>query len=36
VFLKNKNAVIMTCRDRVATFQTSLKACNQIIKTFVW
>ncbi len=36
VFLKQKNAVILTCRDRVASFQTSLKACNQIIKTFVW
>jgi hypothetical protein len=36
VFLKRKNAVILTCRDRIATFQTSLKACNQIIKTFTW
>jgi hypothetical protein len=36
VFLKQKNAVILTCRDSVATFQTSLKACNQIIKTFTW
>lgn len=36
VFLKQKNAVILTCRDRVATFQTSLKACNEIIKTFTW
>ena len=36
VFLKQKNAVILTCRDRLATFQTSLKACNQIIKTFTW
>ena len=36
VFLKEKRAVILTCRDRVATFQTSLKSCNEIIKTFVW
>jgi hypothetical protein len=36
VFMKQKQAVIITCRDRVATFQTSLKACNQIIKTFTW
>jgi len=36
VFLKQKNAVILTCRDRIATFQTSLKSCNEIIKTFTW
>ena len=36
VFLKQKKAVILTCRDGVATFQKSLASCNQIIKTFTW
>ncbi len=36
VFLKQKKAVILTCRDGVATFQKSLASCNQIIKTFSW
>ena len=36
VFMKQKKAVILTCRDQVATFQTSLTSCNQIIKTFTW
>jgi hypothetical protein len=36
VFMKQKKAVILTCRDRVATFQKSLASCNQIIKTFTW
>lgn len=36
VFLKQKKAVILTCRDKVASFQTTLKSCNEIIKSFVW
>lgn len=36
VFVKQKNAVILTCRDQIATFNTSLKSCNQIIRTFTW
>lgn len=36
VFLKQKRAVIMTCRDRIATFQANLKGCNQIVRTFTW
>ena len=36
VFVKNQKAVILTCRDQQATFQTTLKACNQIIRTFDW
>lgn len=36
IFVKDKRAAILTCRDRVASFQTSLKACNEIIKTFTW
>jgi hypothetical protein len=36
VFLKKQQAVILTCRDNVATFKTSLKGCNNIIRTFAW
>jgi hypothetical protein len=36
VFLKKKTAVILTCRDQIATFKESLKGCNQIIKSFRW
>lgn len=36
VFVKQKRAVILTCRDQVTTFQSSLKGCNEIIKSFVW
>jgi hypothetical protein len=34
VFMKASNAIILTCRDDVASFKDSLKACNQIIRTF--
>lgn len=36
VFLKNKTAVILTCRDHRQHFSTSVNACNEIIKTFRW
>lgn len=36
VFLKNKTAVILTCRDHRKHFSTSVNACNEIIKTFRW
>lgn len=36
VFLKEKTAVILTCRDQATTFRSSLKSCNQIIRTFAW
>lgn len=36
VFLKEKKAVILTCRDRIASFQENLKGCNQIVRTFTW
>lgn len=36
VFLKDQKAVILTCRDGSATFKSTLKDCNNIIKTFHW
>jgi hypothetical protein len=36
VFMKKQQAVILTCRDGVATFKGSLKGCNDIIRTFAW
>ncbi len=36
VFLKDTNAIILTCRDEAKTFPDSLKGCNQIIRTFNW
>jgi hypothetical protein len=36
VFLKNKVAVIMTCRSHVKSFNSILKSCNQIFRNFSW
>ena len=36
VFLKQKKAVILTCRDRIVSFQDNLKGCNKIIRSFEW
>ena len=36
VFLKNKTAVILTCRDHKKNFRTTVKTCNQIIRNFHW
>lgn len=36
VFMKDTNAVILTCRDDAKSFKDSLKNCNQIIRTFNW
>ncbi|MCB0343002.1 MAG: hypothetical protein H6626_09855 [Pseudobdellovibrionaceae bacterium] len=36
LFLKDKTAVIMTCRDHEDHFQSTLKDCNEIIKNFRW
>lgn len=36
IFLKEKNAVILTCRDQASTFKSTLKSCNEIIRTFRW
>lgn len=36
VFLKEKTAVILSCRDHKNTFQNNVQACNRIIRTFKW
>ncbi len=36
VFLKEKTAVILTCRDHISNFKNSLKSCNRIVKSFAW
>ena len=36
VFLRDKTAVILTCRDQRETFTKTVQDCNQIIKTFAW
>ncbi len=36
VFLKNKKAMVMTCKDREENFRATLKDCNQIMRTFKW
>jgi hypothetical protein len=36
VFLKNKTAVTLTCRDHRESFGKTVEDCNQIVKTFEW
>jgi hypothetical protein len=36
LFVKNKNAVTLTCRDDIKSFSQTLAACNDIIRTFTW
>ena len=36
VFLKNKTAVTLTCRDHRETFGKTVQDCNQIVKSFEW
>jgi hypothetical protein len=36
VFLKNRTAVILTCRDQKSSFSKTVQDCNQIIRTFQW
>lgn len=36
VFIKEKTAVILTCRDERESFSKTLQDCNEIIKTFQW
>jgi hypothetical protein len=36
VFLKEKTAVILTCRDHKANFSKTVLDCNEIAKTFEW
>lgn len=36
VFLKDRRAVIFTCRDHIRSFSDNLRSCNEIIRTFSW
>ncbi len=36
IFFKNAKAVILTCMDQKESFKSSLKSCNDLIKTFAW
>ncbi len=36
VFMKDKKAIVMTCKDDEKNFRASLKDCNQIMRTFKW
>lgn len=36
VFIKDKNAIVMTCRGHQENFQITVKSCNQIIRNFAW
>lgn len=36
VFLKDRRAVILTCRDHMNSFLNNLKGCNEIIRSFRW
>ncbi len=36
VFMKDKRAMVMTCKDDENNFRNSLKDCNQIMRTFKW
>jgi hypothetical protein len=36
IFMKKRTVAILTCRDRIAAFNESLKGCNDIIRTFHW
>jgi hypothetical protein len=36
VFLREKTAVILTCRDGRESFAKTVQDCNEIVKTFEW
>lgn len=36
VFLKDLDAVVITCKDNESAFKDSLKECNQIVRQFKW
>lgn len=36
IFMKEKKAVLLTCRDHVDSFKNSLNECNKMIKSFKW
>ena len=36
IFLKRRQAVILTCRDHIQNFHSSVSSCNRIVKNFSW
>ena len=36
IFLKQGRAVVMTCSDQTDKFPSTLKECNQIVRSFKW
>lgn len=36
IFVRRKKAVVLTCRDHKESFLTTLKSCNEIIRSFRW
>ena len=36
LFMRDKTAVILTCRDQRESFAKTVQDCNQIIRTFAW
>ncbi|PIS09753.1 MAG: hypothetical protein COT73_13000 [Bdellovibrio sp. CG10_big_fil_rev_8_21_14_0_10_47_8] len=36
LFLKDRQAVIMTCKDTKTSFNKTLSDCNQVVKSFAW
>jgi hypothetical protein len=36
IFMKEKKAVLLTCRDHISSFKSSLNECNKMIKSFKW
>lgn len=36
VFLKDQTAVVLMCRDLKESFKKTVKACNEIFKSFEW
>lgn len=36
VFVRDKKAIVLTCRGHQESFKTTLKSCNQIIRNFDW
>ncbi len=36
IFFRNSKAIVLTCRDNISHFKTTLKSCNEIIRSFRW
>ena len=36
IFMKENKAVLLTCRDHISSFKSSLNECNKMIKSFKW